>query len=102
MPENAVYVGRPGPFGNPFTVEAAREAGFCNPHYAAVVAYRAWLDGQPWACPSDDDFQARRTTLLTRLSELRGRHLVCWCPLDTPCHADVLIELANREQEQPT
>ena len=29
------------------------------------------------------------------LNELKGRDLACWCPLDQPCHADVLIELAN-------
>lgn len=27
--------------------------------------------------------------------ELRGKNLACWCPLDQPCHADVLLELAN-------
>ena len=30
------------------------------------------------------------------LSPLRGHDLVCWCPLDQPCHADVLLELTNR------
>jgi hypothetical protein len=30
------------------------------------------------------------------LSPLRGHDLACWCPLDQPCHADVLLELANR------
>ncbi|RNL66260.1 DUF4326 domain-containing protein [Nocardioides marmoriginsengisoli] len=30
-------------------------------------------------------------------TELIGRDLVCWCPLDQPCHADVLLELANQE-----
>ena len=29
------------------------------------------------------------------LTPLRGHDLVCWCPLDQPCHADVLLELAN-------
>ena len=29
------------------------------------------------------------------LAPLRGRDLACWCPLDAPCHADVLLELAN-------
>ena len=29
------------------------------------------------------------------LEQLRGRDLACWCPLDQPCHADVLLELAN-------
>ena len=29
------------------------------------------------------------------LAELRGKNLACWCALDQPCHADVLLELAN-------
>jgi hypothetical protein len=29
-------------------------------------------------------------------ADLRGHDLVCWCPLDQPCHADVLLDLANR------
>lgn len=35
--------------------------------------------------------------LLAAISELRGKNLACWCPLDQPCHADVLLDLANRE-----
>ncbi|HEX5183627.1 MAG TPA: DUF4326 domain-containing protein [Allosphingosinicella sp.] len=30
------------------------------------------------------------------MPELRGKNLACWCRLDAPCHADVLLELANR------
>lgn len=30
-------------------------------------------------------------------AELRGHDLACWCPLDQPCHADVLLEIANQE-----
>ncbi|MDT7935250.1 MAG: DUF4326 domain-containing protein [Sphingomonadaceae bacterium] len=29
------------------------------------------------------------------LRVLRCKNLACWCPLDQPCHADVLLELAN-------
>jgi hypothetical protein len=29
------------------------------------------------------------------LEPLRGKDLACWCPLSEPCHADVLLELAN-------
>ena len=29
--------------------------------------------------------------------ELAGKDLACWCPLDQPCHADVLLEIANPE-----
>jgi hypothetical protein len=28
------------------------------------------------------------------LEPLRGKTLVCWCPVTEPCHADVLLELA--------
>jgi hypothetical protein len=37
------------------------------------------------------------------ISELRGKNLACWCPLvdkegyKVPCHADILLELANKE-----
>lgn len=40
---------------------------------------------------------ARETRL--DVSELRGKNLACWCPLDQPCHADVLLELANAYPE---
>jgi len=39
------------------------------------------------------------------VTELAGHDLVCWCPLEdergrrVPCHADVLLELANAGDE---
>lgn len=41
------------------------------------------------------DLAARRDLILTRLPDLRGRDLACWCKPGCPCHADVLLELAN-------
>jgi hypothetical protein len=32
---------------------------------------------------------------MDNIHELRGKHLACWCPLNEPCHADVLLRLAN-------
>jgi hypothetical protein len=37
-----------------------------------------------------------RTELIAALPRLRGKNLACWCK-SGPCHADVLIEIANRE-----
>lgn len=37
----------------------------------------------------------RRAKLIAGLPSLRGKNLACWCALDKPCHADVLLELAN-------
>jgi hypothetical protein len=32
------------------------------------------------------------------ISELRGKNLMCWCKIEAPCHADVLLDFANRAQ----
>jgi len=37
----------------------------------------------------------------TEILELRGKNLACWCKLGEPCHADVLLELANKPGAQP-
>ena len=89
---DAIVVSRPGPFGNPFTIKSANEVGYDRK--SVVAAFKDWLDGNPWACGSET-YEAQRQTILARLPELRGKNLACWCPLDQPCHADVLLELAN-------
>jgi hypothetical protein len=95
-PEGAVVVSRgPGKFGNPFTVQAAIEAGYPDPARMAVTAYRDWLNGDPWACPFGTDWAERRQIILDALPTLRGHDLCCWCRLDQPCHADVLLEMVN-------
>ncbi|WP_241524082.1 DUF4326 domain-containing protein [Oceaniglobus indicus] len=76
---NAVIVARPTKWGNRFSlVETEGRRG-------AVSHFREWLmsSGNGW------ELQAMART------ELRGRDLACWCPLDQPCHADVLLEIAN-------
>ncbi len=94
MPENTVSVTRPGPWGNPFTVAQYYDAGYGGSGRVAaqhcVDAYRAWMCGNHhWAHRSglDDALDPSR--------KLRGKNLACWCPLGEPCHADVLLELAN-------
>jgi hypothetical protein len=41
--------------------------------------------------------EAMRSRLLAKLPEIRGKNLACWCAPGQPCHADVLLEMANRE-----
>ena len=78
MPEGAVYVGRPTMWGNRFRVGLP-----ANPSAADCVE-RFRREQVP-------ELQAS----LPNVDSLRGRNLVCWCALDQPCHADVLLELAN-------
>lgn len=85
MPANAVYVGRPTRYGNPFAITEDRDAGDVR------IAFRTWLLVEGCHANMPDKKQA----ILDSLDELRGKDLACWCRLDQPCHADVLLELAN-------
>lgn len=106
---HAVIVARPSSWGNPFKLGrryivfddlgwgmgTEREVGRVFDGVAEVVEvadrrtavnlYRAWMI-------------SRTTTAIqkTDLSLIQGRDLACWCPLDQPCHADVLLEMANQ------
>lgn len=85
MPPNTVYVGRPTKWGNPFC-EIDDYGRPCAKKSAEE--FKAWLES-----PYSDE----RAFDINHLSktELRGKNLACWCPLDKPCHADVLLEIAN-------
>lgn len=75
MPPNTVSVCRPGRWGNPFKV---------GPGMSAEDAVRR--------------YEAETMTEFMRgvaLAELRGQNLACWCKLSEPCHADVLLKIAN-------
>ena len=76
-------------WGNPFVIGTAYpEEGHSKPITAAqaVALYRDWLTGKTIGA---------RLTRGRAMRELRGKDLACSCPLDQPCHADVLLEIAN-------
>lgn len=83
IPPGAVYVGRPTKWGNPYAIGCHVEGQGRRrmTREDVMVLYAHWLRRQPALM-----FAARH--------ELRGKDLVCWCaPL--PCHADILLEVAN-------
>lgn len=97
-PEGAVNVTRPGKWGNPFTVKGALESGYAKTEDEAqklvVECFREWIrGGQQWW--QGGESMERRYYMTTNMADLRGKDLMCWCPLDQPCHADVLLEIAN-------
>lgn len=79
MPAGAIRVARPGRWGNPYVVGTP---GIPDAR-TAVRLFRALLE-------------ARGAEMAEDLRALRGHDLACWCALDAPCHADVLLEFANR------
>lgn len=105
MPDGAVYVGRPTRWGNPFTVDGYLEVmggpdtTRAEARRVCVEAFRDWLNGNTWAAGSGFQWEQRRRDYLASIPLLAGKDLACWCPLDQPCHADVLLDRANRERE---
>lgn len=79
MPEGAIYVGRPTKWGNPF-----RRGEGDDPQWA-VSDYEQWLMEET----------AGDKIRLAATRELRGHDLCCWCKPGAPCHADVLLRIAN-------
>ena len=79
IPPDAVYVGRPSKWGNPFKV------GRDGTRVEVISKYRSRI------------INILQSTDSHYIDELKGKDLVCWCaPL--PCHADILLELANKEE----
>ncbi len=77
IPEDAVYIGRPSIFGNPYIV------GIDGSRTEVIEKYRRYL--------------ALNTSLREEvIKQLKGKDLVCWCS-PKQCHGDVLIDIANNE-----
>jgi len=98
MPPNTEYVGHPTIWGNPFQLSCAMtdgmKASLVKKYEGALLArtndraeLEQWFRAHGWQgmVPIGSEIS----------SWLRGKNLACWCPLDQPCHADVLLELAN-------
>lgn len=87
-----VHVGRPGPWGNPFIVGTHGDASYCVDLYKALLAGLLRVGARP-----DIEALARtRRFIAENVHELRGKNLACWCRPDAPCHADALLQAANR------
>lgn len=94
-----VYVGRPGKWSNPFKAVKEngqwwvkdKEGNYWDAAHAekgsavrvCVRLYNAWIDGK----------------ILIKevlLSDIKGKNLSCWCKIGEPCHADILLKIANQ------
>lgn len=83
VPKDAVYVGRPAKWGNPYSHLASKLSMIYVPtREVAIEKYKEWIAK---SCPEFiEELKA----------ELRGKDLVCWCA-PKACHADTLLEIAN-------
>ena len=113
MPANTKYVGRRTKWGNPYRVmwfvEGPAEWNVPNGGwkvvsqdgtlmsynalklpaiYTSIRLYRRYIE--------KIETDRKRAMLPSFLEPLKGKNLACWCPLDQPCHADILLDMANK------
>lgn len=87
MPENTVYVGRGSTWGNPYKIgEVYDPNGKPATQERAVELFDMLYSQTAW-----------RDMIRQRVEPLRGKNLACWCSLDQPCHADILLRIANED-----
>ena len=72
---------RPSKWGNPYRIDQTTSRDEAIERYARALA------------GGGDDLPF---TTADVVRDLAGHDLACWCPLDVPCHADVLLDVANR------
>ncbi|MCB1343362.1 MAG: DUF4326 domain-containing protein [Pseudooceanicola sp.] len=93
---DAVIVDRTTMWGNPWR---AGDDGVPD-SAEAVRLFRAAVtgfdSGGSWCAPQAHP-ESYIGKIISGAIALRGKDLACWCPPDQPCHADVLLELANRD-----
>jgi len=85
IPDDAVYVGRPTPFGNPYSHLNASMADIkVNTREEAIAMYKKWFERR-----------LRNPEFNAKVEALRGKDLICWCAPHS-CHADVILEYLER------
>lgn len=102
-PTTAVVVARPTHWGNPFAIgdevqhrlaDGSWQTVTIDDRQHAVELFRGWLDSPADYAAATRITELRAQQILTRVGELAGHDLACWCPIGQPCHRDVLLELA--------
>lgn len=98
--------------GEPRRIQLSRKRGFNLQAVSqalnglpAIKVTRPGRWGNPWTFANSGNVHpalrfACETAPLWDVSPLRGKNLACFCALDAECHADVLLELANRSSTE--
>ena len=101
IPLEAIYVGRPSKWGNPWRIgEKHPMNGHKLTRGEVIQIYRQELPQMLKTKNADG-------AIILDLKELNGKDLVCWCHTwdgkgNNPrfCHADILLELANTSMKE--
>lgn len=99
MPANTIYVGRPSKYGN--YCKTGSQLELADENHNPIILIINNLDESLYAFRRYWEISIAYSKEFKKehpLVALRGKNLACWCPLDKPCHADILIELANKNE----
>ncbi len=102
MPPDTISVTRPGKFGNPIRVGEYVKIGNGPSGWALIRTTKeyatpeyTYVDSAATAVRLYEEYRAAYPLTESEKEELRRKNLACFCPLGSPCHADVLLKLAN-------
>jgi len=91
-----VYIGRPSPWGNPFThLNHGLGKAMVSSHEESIEAYELWLRGKKY----QDFLQKKRAWILKNLGVLDGETLGCFCKPKS-CHGDILLKLYAEQMKK--
>lgn len=105
LPENTICVTRGTKFGNPFQIGGWFKVGKNNYGYGMAWSRQLQgpgVNGYVYIKDNEDAVNMYKKYIeewplkKELLDQLKGHNLACFCPLDKPCHADILLEIANR------
>jgi hypothetical protein len=93
-----VSVCRPGRWGNPFRVGMYAGMGGRSEACWYLVGHTPSASTPTLVATAEQAVALYRqwvTLSGLNVAPLRGQHLACFCAVGQPCHADLLLELAN-------
>lgn len=97
MPPNTIKVDRTTQWGNPFIVGANGSAAECVYQFILLMAsYINISSGMACSDRQEKLFKLLVDEKKAGYPSLRGKNLACWCKPGAPCHADVLMLIANK------
>ena len=110
LPPNTLCATRPGEFSNPFRVGGYFKIGgrfgtismlyteACSKEYADETYTH--IETSEQAVAMFREYRRKHPFTPEQIAKLRAAdYVACFCPLDQPCHADVLLEIANSKEQ---
>jgi hypothetical protein len=95
LPPNTARVDRSTRWGNPCRVGMFKDYTAAD----AVRDFELWI-ARDLSVRSFENAFGEPPSIEEIVAHLHGKNLACWCKPGEPCHADVLLRIANTELDE--